>query len=183
VASACNDLPDYDTRCAQATTRWDPEWKEGQTRLPPPPSADDLAPIDAPRAADGYAFFIDRRSVSRGSDGVMRYTVVVESRTGARNVFHEGLRCLTDEVRTYAYATRRGPFRRAGNATWRRIATDGPRGYQDYLANVIMCDRQGYAWDADKALRALSAQYTAGGVLIERSCKDQDRCGPYNRSD
>ena len=37
--------------------------------------------------------FVDRASVSHGKDGVMRYTVVVRSASGASSVFHEGLRC------------------------------------------------------------------------------------------
>ncbi len=181
--SRCASVPDFDKRCEQRQSSWSPEWQEAATRLPPPPREQDLVPIDAPSAADGYDYFIDRTSVSRGNDGVMRYTVVVVSRTGARNVFHEGLRCLTDQVRTYAYASREGPFRPSVDDTWRPMATRGVRGYQNYLANVIMCDRHGYAWDADKARDALAGQYTAGGVRIERFCRDLDNCGPYNRSD
>lgn len=184
AASTCAEVPDYDKPCAQrGGYSWEPEWREAQAPLPPLPAEDDLERIEAPAVGSRYDVFVDSRNITRGNDGVMRYTVVVVSRTGARNVFHEGLRCLTDQVRTYAYASREGPFRPSVDDTWRPMATRGVRGYQNYLANVIMCDRHGYAWDADKARDALAGQYTAGGVRIERFCRDLDNCGPYNRSD
>jgi hypothetical protein len=182
AAQACAELPDYDTRCEQRTSGWSPEWSESQTALPPMPDETKLERIEAPRVGDRYEVFVDPESITRGTDGVMRYSVVVRTPGGVSNAFHEGLRCVTDEVRTYAVATS-GGFSRVQDETWRPLADRGPRAYQDYLANVIMCDRNGYAWDADKARRALSAQYTAGGVLIERTCTDQQRCGAYNRSD
>ena len=126
--------------------------------------------------------YVDARNISRGRNGVMRYTVVVRTPGGASNTFHEGLRCETDEVRTYAFATR-GEFSRVADEAWSELASRGPRAYQDYLANVIMCDRYGFAWDPQKARDALSAQYTADGVRIERTCTDQQHCGSYIRSD
>ena len=180
--ASCAELPDYDTECSKKTYRYEPAWQEAKTELPATPTEEDLTRVDVPVLDGRYDVFVDRKSVVRGSDGVMRYTVVVQSSSGARNVFHEGLRCLTDEVRTYAFATH-GPFQRADGGDWKPLATRGPRSYQEYLANVIMCDRNGYAWDADRALAALSAQYTAGGVRIEAACRDQDHCGYYNRND
>jgi len=39
-----------------------------------------------------------------------------------------------------------------------------------------MCDPQGYAWDPQRVSEALRAQYTAGGVSIERFCGDRGDC-------
>jgi len=182
AVGACSDLPDYDKSCAgSGGSGWEPEWVEGQTALPPLPVEGDLERVEAPLLRPGYEVFVDSRNITRGRDGVMRYTVVVLTPGGSRNVFHEGLRCAEDEVRTYAFATR-GDFTRIDDTAWSRMASRGPRAYQDYLANVIMCDRQGYAWDPRQARDALRAQYTAGGVRIERTCTDQQHCGSYNRS-
>jgi hypothetical protein len=184
VDSRCAGRVDADRRpeCA-SSARWSEEWKESRTMLPPAPQDDDLVPIEAPRAQAGYDYFIDRKSISRGADGVMRYTVVARSPSGTRNSFHEGLRCFDDTVRTYGFASSDGVLKAITTDQWRPLANDGSRGYQDYLGNVIMCDRQGYAWDPDKAVKALTSQYTAGGVRIERPCMDVQSCGVHNRHD
>ena len=183
VVDSCAEVPDADRGCTQrAGSGWEPEWIEAQTPLPPLPVESDLTPIEAPRMDAAYDVLVDARNIVRGRDGVMRYTVVVRTPGGASNTFHEGLRCETDEVRTYAFATR-GDFKRIDDTAWSEMASRGPRAYQDYLANVIMCDRNGYAWDPENARAALRAQYTAGGVLIERSCTDLQGCDIYNRSD
>ena len=144
--------------------------------LPGLPSSDDLVMLDAPGGKLGYEYLLDRKSVNRGSDDVMRYTVVIRSPTGTENVFFEGIRCETDQVRTYAYASSGGTFVPV-NSDWGPIAARGARGYQDYLLERVVCDpRTGFAWDADKVEEALSAQYTSGGVRIERFCGNQVDC-------
>lgn len=183
VDSGCAGRVDADSRPECASTRWSEAWKESQTMLPPAPQDEDLLPIEAPRAHPGYDYFIDRKSISRGADGVMRYTVVARSPSGTRNAFHEGLRCFDDTVRTYGFASSDGVLRATTTDQWRPLAHRGSRGYQEYLGNVIMCDRQGYAWDPDKAVKALTSQYTAGGVRIERQCMDLQSCGVHNRHD
>lgn len=180
----CAGRVDADRRdeCAKSAG-WSPEWKEGRTTLPPAPQDGDLVAIEAPRAKAGYAYFIDRKSLSLGADGVMRYTVVARSPSGATNAFHEGLRCYDDTVRTYGFASSDGLLREVATDDWRALANEGSRGYQDYLGNVIMCDQQGHAWAPAKAIKALEGQYTAGGVRIRRACKDLQRCGAHDRHD
>lgn len=173
---------DNDPAC-WTSERWAAQWQEARTVLPPAPRAEDLLRIEAPSAHAGFEYFIDRRSLRLGTDGVMRYTVVARSPAGATNAFHEGLRCFDDTVRTYGFASSDGVLRPVAREEWHLLATRGARGYQNYLGNVIMCDRQGHAWEADKAIEALQAQYTAGGVRIERPCMNQESCGPHNRHD
>jgi hypothetical protein len=175
----CNENPDIDTRCGMHNPADDPEWKEAKTVLPPLPSAENLRPIDAFEAKRGYEYLLDRASIVAGSDGVMRYTMVVRSTTGKAQMFHEGLRCQTSQVRTYAYASSSGGFRASSSTRWKPAAHSGGRGYQAYLENVIMCDHNGWAWSADKAIEALDAQFTTGGVRIERACGDLENCGDY----
>jgi len=178
----CRNVPDLDTNCPPADGVWSPEWKEAHTALPPLPADENLIPVDAPDGAPGYDYLVDRDSISLGSDGVMRYTVVVRSGTGAVNVFHEGMRCETDQVRTYAYASRDGGFRRMED-DWGPVHARGARGYQDHLFERIMCDPDGYAWDPKQARGQLEAQFTAGGVRIERFCGDRGQwCNRYGRT-
>ena len=78
------------------------EWTENKVEnLPPLPNASDLLPFNVSQNTP-LVFAIDRNSVSVGSDGVVRYTVVVTSPAGARNVNYEGIRCDNYEWRLYA---------------------------------------------------------------------------------
>jgi hypothetical protein len=77
-------------------------WVENKVdTLPPLPQDSDLLPFDVSQNTP-LEFSLDARSVSVGSDGVVRYTVVVTSPSGARNVNYEGIRCDTYEWRLYA---------------------------------------------------------------------------------
>lgn len=176
VPEACHDTPSRESNCRQYHSSWEPEWKEAQTALPPLPRGEDLVAIDAPNGAPGYRYAVDKVNVTRGKDDVMRYTVRVESGSGAVNIFHEGMRCLTAEVRTYAYATNGGKAFRRMNNDWSPLAARGARGYQDFLYEAIMCDRNGYAWSEQNVVKALTSRYTAGGVLIERFCGNRQNC-------
>lgn len=180
----CREHPEIYSECGEYNIKDEPEWKEATSDLPPLPEEQNLAPIDAFEAREDFDYFVDRASIALGSDEVMRYSVVLRSKTGKVNVFHEGIRCATSQARTYAYASSGGEFRRSANARWKLPLASGARGYQAYLANVIMCDRQGHAWQPSRAIAALDAQYTAGGVRIERHCLDlQDCAGYYQRHD
>ena len=61
--------------------------------------------------AGDFGFFIDKASLSVGSDGVVRYVLVARSPSGVENVSYEGLRCARVEFRRYALGR--------PDATWR----------------------------------------------------------------
>lgn len=178
VVEACHDTPNRESNCTQYHSNWEPEWKEDKSALPALPREEDLVPIDAPNGAPGYSYAVDRATLEEGDDGVMRYTVMVKSGSGAVNVFREGIRCLTGEVRTYAYAGGGNDAFRPLGGDWGPLSARGTRGYQDYLYEAIMCDRHGYAWSKERVLESLAIQYTAGGVRIERFCGNLHDCRP-----
>jgi outer membrane murein-binding lipoprotein Lpp len=77
-------------------------WVENKVdALPPLPQDANLLPFDVSGNTPLH-FAIDRNSLTVGDDGVVRYTVVVTSPSGARNVNYEGIRCDTYEWRQYA---------------------------------------------------------------------------------
>jgi hypothetical protein len=85
----------------------DREWKESATSLPPWPQDSDLVefPVDDPSSP--FRQYIDGRHLTVGADGAVRYTLVVESRSGSRNVSFEGLRCTpSGAFKVYAYGNR-----------------------------------------------------------------------------
>ncbi|MFT5449136.1 MAG: hypothetical protein ACI9DC_004325 [Gammaproteobacteria bacterium] len=156
--------------CGDSVYKEPDNWKESATILPPLPKAENLRPIDAIQASDKYEYLIDRASVVRGSDDVIRYTVVLRAASGLENIFYEGLRCSTNTVRTLGYAGSNNRFRPATNAAWTPLATFGVRGYQYYLESEIMCGEAGFARDADDVVKALDSQFTSGGVRIQGAC-------------
>jgi hypothetical protein len=77
-------------------------WAENKVdTLPPLPQESKLLPFEV-SGNTPLQFAIDPNSLSVGTDGVVRYTVVVTSPSGARNVNYEGIRCDTYEWRLYA---------------------------------------------------------------------------------
>ncbi len=156
----------------QPCSYYEEAWKESNVVIPPVSAASEFQELAVADASPLYRYYLAQDSISRGANGVMRYTVAVVSKTGVRNIFYEGLRCATDEVKTYAYATNRGAFRRSGQSKWRPIANKGIRAYQDFLVNVVICGTHGFAWDADKARQALLDQVTKNGLRQDSGCRD-----------
>ena len=74
--------------------------KQGR-HLPPLPKDANLLEFTVSNNTP-LSFFIDKNSLSVGDDGVIRYTVVVKSPAGARNVNYEGIRCDNYNWRLYA---------------------------------------------------------------------------------
>jgi hypothetical protein len=72
-------------------------------------------------AANTNHFFIDGESINIGDDGVVRFTMVVKSPSGAENISYEGIRCETTEQKFYAFGRRDGTWSNARSPTWRKI--------------------------------------------------------------
>jgi len=66
-------------------------------------------------------FSIDLNSISAGTDGVVRYTLISKSDGGAENVSYEGIRCQTAEKKLYAFGHNDGSWSRARLNNWQRI--------------------------------------------------------------
>ena len=99
-----------------------PKWKEDAVVIPPFPKVDDLLKVEVDRAESPFNFYIDSKNLSISADkGVIRYTVVIESDSGAKNILFEGIRCQTGEFRTYAYGTYDKKLVKARTSAWKII--------------------------------------------------------------
>jgi hypothetical protein len=143
--------------CAQPMTFTDEleakPWEAQKPLLPPPPKAEDL--ISFYVGPTPFAFFVDRNSVSVGQDGVVRYTLIARSRSGAVNVSYEGIRCATYARRTYAFGNTDGSWTQARNSQWvliDRLASDA----QTALANDFFCPDRGAVRSTEEAREALA---------------------------
>jgi len=164
----------------------DKPFKEDAVTFPAPPVDRDAVPFDVAggRNESPLRFAIDPKSVSIGKDNVVRYTVLITSKTGARNVNYEGLRCDTAERRIYAtlrndtnqwVGNRAVDMNETANAEsaslnaykaasdWQRVGNGGPTDYASALMRSYFCDVRSVAGDgkASTLVRRLgeSARY------------------------
>jgi len=112
--------------------------EERPVEIPPSPVAKNLLPLDYEYR--GYRYFIDRDSLSIDeSRRVVRYTVVIESPEGVRNVLFEGIRCGPGDYRTYAYAAGEGPLQAAASSEWNPIRSGSAFGFRRDLREIYLC--------------------------------------------
>lgn len=101
-------------------------------------------------------FYIDRKSVSVVDDGVVRYTLVVVSSSGSRNVSFEGMRCESGEIRRYAFGRADGTWSKSRNARWEPIEGGAVRNrHHAALFGEYFCPAGGIVGTAAEAIRAL----------------------------
>lgn len=95
-------------------------WQEVEFQFPAAPRPENLQGFYVGAATENR-FFIDVSSLSVGGDGVVRYTLVILSPEGARNVTFEGMRCETKERRVYASGRLDGSWSKSRVSQWSRI--------------------------------------------------------------
>lgn len=140
-----------------------PAWKEGRVDLPPWPRETDLVEYRPDLPGTTFRFYVDDRSLSRDpKDAVVRYTLVVESPSGTRNVSFEGIRCnLKGAYRTYAYGVD-GHFEPLGPSDWLPLAEKGPEAYRkDLWRNRFCVPRETRPRTLTEIRRALRDQGTS----------------------
>ncbi|HEY9198690.1 MAG TPA: CNP1-like family protein [Gammaproteobacteria bacterium] len=115
------------------------DWKERLGGLPAYPDGKHYVEVPLQLAGSDLDMFIDEPALSIGEDGVVRYTLLLRSPTGAENLFYEGIRCATREWRSYAYGTSAGEWRALGDAPWRGIRDLGVERYRLELYRYYLC--------------------------------------------
>jgi len=128
---------------SQTAPEWIEEqaWQEAEVKLPPYPKDEALVEFQVDRPNDRFRYFLDRDAISvDGGDGVVRYTVVMESDRGARNLAHEGIRCETLEYKIYAYGGKDGQFQPVRHPQWKAIRADSYNRFRRDLYDFYFCD-------------------------------------------
>lgn len=129
-------------------------WAEMQGQLPAYPADQNLIPLDV-GAASAHRFFVDAASVSAGSDGVVRYTLVIRTAGGSTNISFEGIRCESREQKYYAIGRSDKTWVRARNPQWRPIAYREVNAQHLTLYNEFMCRGKLMMESAEQIVQAL----------------------------
>ena len=129
--------------CAQSQFEDDFEdlnkpWQEIAVQIPPTPKQENLLAFDS-GPISSMSTFIDAKSVSVGSDQVVRYTLVSKSAGGAQNVSYEGIRCASWEKKLYAFGHKDGQWTRARASQWENITVHTPNKTHANLAKEYFC--------------------------------------------
>lgn len=143
------------TGVAQAQLFGATDWQEGPVPAPPAFNLERLLrfEVDA-RSSLVYAIDPQTLSVSE-TDRVVRYVVVATSPSGVRNIFFEGIRCPTAQVKTYArYAD--GRWIVAADPPWQDMA-GRPSRHAFALARQGACNNAGTPVTAQEVVRSLRA--------------------------
>jgi hypothetical protein len=156
---------------AGAQPRPDPEEEGTETRvelevkLPPYPKSENLIPFDV-SAASGNRFYVDSGSISIGSDGVVRYTLVIKGPGGGENVSYEGIRCETRQQKYYAFGRRDGTWSNARSGDWRLIEyQDINRQHAVLYADFFCPDRNRPVKSAAEAVNRFKYGVPPGGGI------------------
>lgn len=128
-------------------------WDEIQAQLPAYPNLKEAIPLEV-AAITSIKFSVDPKSISVGSDGVVRFTLIAESTSGALNVSYEGIRCATEEKKLYAFG-RDGAWSRNRFAKWQEIPSFTRDPQHKLLYGDFFCPGDEIVNDAKEAIGAL----------------------------
>lgn len=134
----------------------DKPWQEVAVQLPAAPKQENLLPFHVSATAT-QTFAIDSQSLSVGTDGVVRYTLVATSESGAKNVSYEGIRCASYEHKLYAFGRPDGSWSISRRDQWERINTNTANRQHAALFKDYFCLGQSVVGNADEMIRRIRA--------------------------
>jgi len=124
-------------------------WKEVAVQLPAAPLAENLLPFYVSATAT-QTFAIDTKSLTLGADGVIRYTLVTSSTSGAKNISYAGIRCSSFEKKLYAFGHADGSWSRSRSDKWEPIRSNAANRQHAALAQDYFCQGLTVAGNAEQ---------------------------------
>lgn len=130
------------------------DWQE--EAAPPPPTfvIERVKPLTMPQHVS-VRVGIDPDTVQVGLDGVVRYVAVMTNTSGSVNAVYEGIRCTTDEVKTYARFGSSGQWAMASSPEWKPVNGNQPSRHAFVFARDMACPSH-VADRRESIVRALS---------------------------
>lgn len=139
-------------------------WEEIAVQLPALPLTRDLLPFEVSANAT-QSFAIDTKSLTVGSDGVIRYTLVSTSRSGVQNISYEGIRCASFEKKLYAFGHADGSWSRARHSEWQLIVRNAANRQHAILFKDFFCSGLTVAGNAEDMLNRIRWKRPLTGSL------------------
>lgn len=129
-------------------------WQENRTELPAFPRDENLVEVVVSAVATN-TYLVDASTLTVGSDGVVRYVLVVQTAGGALNVSHEGIHCQERNWKLYATGRRDGTWSPARLSEWRRIENKTANRHHAALSREYFCPNGEIILSADEGRNAL----------------------------
>jgi hypothetical protein len=115
------------------------QWVEETVGAAPTFATATLIPIEMP-AYVSVKVGVDPDTVTVGSDGIVRYVVVMTNATGSVNAAFEGIRCATDEVKVYARQGSSGKWTTVAVQQWKSVNDHTPSRHAYAIARQGACN-------------------------------------------
>ena len=154
AAAACGSRPEEKSDWERSQEQRLPP-SENELSLPAYPRDRDLIEFSAGPTSD-FRYFVDGNSISVGSDGIVRYTLVARSPAGAENVTYEGMRCSTGELRVYALGGERAWSET--RSAWRPMEPGSMQPWHRALYRDYFCRYREPVASREQALSALHGE-------------------------
>lgn len=108
-------------------------------------------------AATANKFFIDASTLAPGTDGIVRYVLVIKTSGGATNVSFEGINCRERQWKLYATGRSDGTWvkSRAARTEWRPIENKPVNRHHAELNRNFFCPGDIPIYTADEGRNAL----------------------------
>lgn len=129
-------------------------WQEVQALLPAYPKQENLLAFTVSSVTTN-SYAIDAASLSVGTDGVVRYAVVIDSPHGARTVNYEGMRCDPSEAKIYAFGHPDNSWSKNRYAKWEPYKLRSLLSYHKPLYEDHFCPNGIQVRNAAEAVRNL----------------------------
>lgn len=113
-------------------------WQEIASKLPSYPKEVNLIEFRV-SSATANKYMIDAASLAVGSDGVIRYTIVIDSPRGARTMNFEGMRCDPAEYKIYGFGQPDGKWTENKYGAWKPFKQRSLLSYHKALFEDHFC--------------------------------------------
>ncbi len=129
-------------------------WQEFETQIPGFPAERNLIEFYV-GPTEHNRFFVDGSTINVGTDGIVRYVLVLKTSGGASNVSLEGMRCDTLELKLFALGRDDGSWSKVANPQWRPIENKLINQHHAVLSRDFLCPAGHAPRDAADARAAL----------------------------
>jgi CNP1-like family len=140
-----------------AASGQDPQAAESELALPSPAQKSNLLPFYVSPTTT-MDFSIDAKSLSVTPDGIVRFTLVITSKTGASNISYEGIRCATEEKKLYATGKPDGSWSPSRRDIWSPISDVGANRQHAALMKDYFCEGTTVAGKAETIIERIRKQ-------------------------